>query len=54
MNEIAIRHFVEMTENYIRQNRSSMEASDLEHVTELYEDLCAELSRQQLFDDLYH
>jgi hypothetical protein len=54
MNEIAIRHFVEMTEKYIRQNKNSMDQSDLNQVTELYEDLSAELSRQQLFDELYH
>ncbi len=54
MNEIAIQHFVEMTEKFIRQNKDSMDHSDLKSVTELYEDLNAELSRQRLFDELYH
>ncbi len=54
MNEIAIRHFVEMTEKFIRQHKNEMDPQDLDRVTELYEDLSAELSRQQVFDDLYH
>jgi len=54
MNEIAIRQFVEMTEKYIARHKSDMDQNDLDRITELYEDLSAELSRQQLFDELYH
>lgn len=54
MNEIAIRQFVELTEQYIKQNREHFDQKDLEQVSELYEDLATELARQQLFDELYH
>lgn len=54
MNEIAIRQFVEDTEEYIRLNRNCLNAVELDNVNELYEDLSAELERQTLFDDLYN
>ena len=54
MNEINIKKFVEMTEEYLRQHQQELSSSDLDNVNELYDDLTAELSRQQLFDDLYH
>ena len=54
MNEINIKKFLELTEEYLRQNHQELSPSDLDSVNELYDDLTAELSRQQLFDDLYH
>ncbi len=54
MNEIYIRQFVKLTEDYIRRHREDLDQRDLEKVTELYEDLSLELSRQQLIDDLNH
>lgn len=54
MNEINIQRFLELTEEFIRTNKSSLDKRDLDKVTELYEDLSSEASRQQLFDDLYH
>lgn len=54
MNEIAIRQFVEQTEEYIRLYRKSMDQRELDSVTELYDDLTAELERQRLFDELYN
>ena len=53
MNEIAIAEFVRETEEYIRAHRASLDHHELVCVTELYEDLTAELDRQQLFDELY-
>jgi hypothetical protein len=54
MNEIAIRQFVEQTEEYIRLYRKTMDQKELDNVSELYDDLTAELDRQQLFDELYN
>lgn len=54
MNEINISQFPELTEEFIRTNKKSLDKCDLDEVTELYEDLSSEVSRQQLFDDLYH
>jgi uncharacterized protein YlaN (UPF0358 family) len=54
MNEIAIRQFVEDTEEYIRLNRHCLDPVELDNVSELYEDLAAELERRSLFDDLYN
>lgn len=54
MNEIAIQQYVEKTEEYIRKHRNDMDQNELDSVTELYNDLADELSRQQLFDDLYN
>ena len=54
MNEIDIQQFVKLTEEFISTHKHSLEKRDLEKVTELYDDLSMELSRQQLFDDLYH
>ena len=54
MNEINIKKFVELTEEYLRRNHQELSPSDLDSVNEHYDDLTAELSRQQLFDDLYH
>ncbi|MDJ0832900.1 MAG: hypothetical protein QNJ69_05220 [Gammaproteobacteria bacterium] len=53
MNEINIKKFLALTEEYLRQNQQELSAADLDSVNELYDDLTAELSRQQLFDDLY-
>lgn len=54
MNEINIKKFLQVTEEYLRQHQQDLSPSDLDSVNELYEDLSAELSRQQMFDDLYH
>ncbi len=54
MNEIAIRQFVEQTEEYLRLYRKSMNQRELDSVSELYDDLTAELERQRLFDELYN
>ena len=54
MNEIDIQQFLDLTEEFIRQNKHNLDKQDLDKVTELYDDLASELSRQQLFDDLYH
>ena len=54
MNEINIKKFLQVTEEYLRQHQQDLSPSDLDSVNELYEDLAAELSRQQMFDDLYH
>ena len=53
MNEIAIAEFVRETEEFIRTHRASLDHHELNCVNELYEDLTAELDRQQLFDELY-
>lgn len=54
MNEIAIRQFVEQTAEYIRLYQKNLNQRELDSVSELYDDLCAELERQQLFDELYN
>ena len=54
MNEIDIQQFLRLTEEFIKNNRSSLDKRDLDKVTELYEDLSHEWSRQQMYDDLYH
>jgi hypothetical protein len=54
MNEIAIRQFVEQTEEYLRLYRNTLDQRELDNVSELYDDLTAELDRQQLFDELYN
>jgi hypothetical protein len=54
MNEIAIQQFVEQTEEYIRLYRKNMDQRELDSVSELYDDLTAELQRQRLFDELYN
>ncbi len=54
MNEINIKKFLELTEEYLSNNHQDLSPADLDSVNELYDDLTAELSRQQLFDDLYH
>jgi len=54
MNEIAIAEFVEQTGKFIRTNRHQMEPRELASVTELCQDLPAELERQRLFDELYN
>ncbi len=54
MNEIAIRQFVEQTEEYLRLYRKSMNQREMDSVSELYDDLTAELERQRLFDELYN
>jgi hypothetical protein len=54
MNEIAIQQFVEQTEEYIRLYRKNMDQRELDSVSELYDDLTAELQRQRLFYELYN
>ena len=54
MNEIDIQHFLKLTEEFIRENQNSLDQRDLDKVTELYDDLAHEWSRQQMYDDLYH
>ena len=54
MNEIAIRQFVEQTEEYMRLYRKNLDQKELDSVSELYDDLTAELERQRLFDELYN
>lgn len=54
MNEIDVELFVRLTEDYIRKHSHNLDKRDLDRVSELYDDLSQELSRQQLIDDLYH
>lgn len=54
MNEVNIANFLELTEQYLRLNGNDLSDREWEDVNELYEDLSAELHRQQLFDDLYN
>jgi hypothetical protein len=54
MNEINIKKFVELTEEYLRHNSDQLSELELESVNELYDDLSHELARQQVFDELYH
>ncbi len=54
MNEIAIQQFVKETEEYIRLHSKNMDQRELDSVSELYDDLTAELARQRLFDELYN
>lgn len=54
MNEVYIKNFLELTEEFLQKNRDNLSQTELDSVTELYEDLTAEFSRQQLYDELYH
>ena len=54
MNLVNIQQFLDMTEEYLRDNHEELSPNELADVTELYDDLSLELSRQQLFDELYN
>ena len=53
MNETNIAQFIRETEEYLRIYHQHLSQSELDRVTELYEDLNNELARQQQPDDLY-
>jgi hypothetical protein len=53
MNEIIIQNFLNETEEYLRTNQQQLTKSELDHITELYEDLNNELARQEMRDDLH-
>ena len=52
MNEMIIQNFINETEEYLRVNHQHLSQSELDRITELYEDLNNELARQEMREDL--
>lgn len=48
MNESNIEQFIAQTEEYLRVNHQFLSKTELERVSEMYEDLNTELAQQQL------